>query len=218
MPPGLFFIILFALFKARQTDNQSSGNELEEGLATHLIFRTMVLFIPALLLLTINSHAGEFTIDSAAMLKAHNGLRAGVGSPKVKWSEALEAKAIKRLKELQKMGCVMKHSGPGENLFWASALKTANKKNAFGQWIWHKSLQKISEKDVVSSWASEKKWYAYEEETCHAPMGETCGHYTQLVWEDTREIGCGRSICSDKSQVWLCLYSPAGNIIGEKPY
>ena len=187
-------------------------------MSTCLICRTMVLFIPVLLLMTINSHAGEFTINSAAMVKAHNELRTDVGSPKVKWSEALEAKAVNRLKQLQKIGCVMKHSRPGENLFWASAEKTANKKNAFGQWIWHRSVQNISEKDVVSRWASEKKWYSSKQETCNAPIGESCGHYTQLVWEDTKEIGCGRSICSDKSQVWLCLYSPAGNIIGERPY
>ncbi|MCJ7600248.1 MAG: CAP domain-containing protein [Desulfobulbaceae bacterium] len=97
-------------------------------MSAHRIYRTMVFFIPALLLMTINSHAEEFTIDSAAMVKAHNELRAGIGSPKVKWSEALEAEAVKRLKQLQKMGCVMKHSGPGKNLFWASAKKTANKK------------------------------------------------------------------------------------------
>ncbi|MCK9294720.1 MAG: CAP domain-containing protein [Desulfobulbaceae bacterium] len=184
----------------------------------HRIFRIMVFCLPALLSLTTASRAGEFTIDAAAMVKAHNEQRAAVGSPKVKWSKELESKAINRLKQLQKLGCVMKHSGPGENLFWASARETANKKNAFGQWIWHSTVQKISEKEVVSMWASEKEWYAGDRGTCHAPLGETCGHYTQLVWEDTREIGCGRSICRDKSQVWLCLYSPSGNIIGQRPY
>lgn len=197
---------------------QAFNELLGAGLAAHHFYRTMALFIPALLMMAVNCQAGEFTVDSAAMVKAHNELRAAVGSPGVKWSAALEAKAAKRLKQLQEMGCVMKHSGPGENLFWASAQKNADKKNAFGQWIWHRSVQKISEKDVVSRWASEKKWYSHEQGTCHASIGETCGHYTQLVWEDTREIGCGRSICSDKSQVWLCFYSPAGNIIGERPY
>jgi len=184
----------------------------------HRIYRIMTFFIPALLLVTAGSRAGEFTIDAPAMVKAHNEVRASVGAPKVKWSKALESKAIKRLKQLQKLGCVMKHSGPGENLFWASARETANKKNAFGQWIWHSAVQKISEKEVVAMWAGEKEMYSYEQGTCRAPLGETCGHYTQLVWKDTREIGCGRSICRDKSQVWLCLYAPAGNIIGEKPY
>ncbi|MBU0967827.1 MAG: SCP-like extracellular [Proteobacteria bacterium] len=184
----------------------------------HLIYRIMMFGLPALLTITASSRAGDFTIDALAMVKAHNEKRAMVGSPEVKWSKELESKAINRLKQLQKLGCVMKHSGPGENLFWASARETANKKNAFGQWIWHGEVQKISEKDVVFMWAGEKEMYSYKQGTCSAPLGETCGHYTQLVWKDTREIGCGRSICKDKSQVWLCLYAPAGNIIGEKPY
>ncbi|RJX29411.1 MAG: hypothetical protein C4531_10550 [Desulfurivibrio sp.] len=184
----------------------------------HLFYRIMLFCLPALLAAATGSRAGEFTVDAGAMVKAHNQLRAAVGAPKVSWSRTLEARAAKRLKELQKMGCAMKHDGPGENLFWASPRQTANKKNAFGQWIWHNSVQNFSEKDVVARWASEKQWYANDEGACRAPRGETCGHYTQLVWADTTEIGCGRSICRDKSQVWLCLYAPAGNIIGQRPF
>jgi len=54
--------------------------------------------------------------------------------------------------------------------------------------------------------------------------GEQCGHYTQIVWANTRFLGCGFSTCSGlvgwpQGRTFLvCNYSPAGNFIGEAPY
>ena len=49
--------------------------------------------------------------------------------------------------------------------------------------------------------------------------GGECRGYTQLVWSDTTEVGCGSAICQDsKAQVWVCQYLPQGNIIGTRPY
>ena len=44
------------------------------------------------------------------------------------------------------------------------------------------------------------------------------GHYTQVVWKNSKEVGCAMAVCSDKSQVWVCNYSPPGNISGQKPH
>jgi len=45
------------------------------------------------------------------------------------------------------------------------------------------------------------------------------GHYTQMVWRTTREIGCAVAKRTDISgYIVVCRYSPAGNIIGQKPY
>ena len=64
--------------------------------------------------------------------------------------------------------------------------------------------------------ASERSNYSYDSNSC-AP-GEDCGHYTHIVWRDTREVGCGVATGADGSGVWVCNYNPAGNVDSESPY
>ena len=40
---------------------------------------------------------------------------------------------------------------------------------------------------VVDAWASEAPGYDYKTNSCRAA---TCGHYTQMVWRNTHEVGC----------------------------
>lgn len=77
---------------------------------------------------------------------------------------------------------------------------------------------------VVQNWASESSFYDYGKNTC-AP-GKTCGHYTQLVWRNTTQVGCATKVCNKNSpfsgftqwQLWVCNYSPPGNFVGQRPY
>jgi hypothetical protein len=39
------------------------------------------------------------------------------------------------------------------------------------------------------------------------------GHYSQIVWEDTKEVGCGIS-----NGIVVCRYNPPGNMGGQKAY
>lgn len=66
--------------------------------------------------------------------------------------------------------------------------------------------------------ASEVQWYDYASNSCNAPAGKSCGHYTQVVWAKSTEVGCGVAICDGKGQIWVCNYKPAGNFSGQKPY
>ena len=51
--------------------------------------------------------------------------------------------------------------------------------------------------------------------------GKEVGHYTQVIWGDTVEIGCGFVLFSAQGsyqQFLICNYGPAGNDEGELPY
>lgn len=55
---------------------------------------------------------------------------------------------------------------------------------------------------------------------------EATGHFTQLVWKATRQMGCARVDCgydpeedddnSDRAKGWyvVCEYDPPGNVVG----
>ncbi len=143
----------------------------------------------------------------SAMVAAHNQWRSQVGVPRLKWSEKLVDVAQSWADTLKNRGCGFYHSGNGygENLYKASPLIWSN-----GQ----RDFQDKTPKEVIDSWGSEIKYYNYANNSCSG----VCGHYTQVVWKGTTEVGCAMSVCDDKSQIWACSYSPAGNIVGQKPY
>jgi hypothetical protein len=58
---------------------------------------------------------------------------------------------------------------------------------------------------------------------CYKKMhSDGCGHYTQVVWRTSTELGCGVASCKTQDgwnqDIWICNYGPAGNIGGQKPY
>jgi len=158
-------------------------------------------------------------LDPYRMVRAHNVWRTRAGLPGLHWSKKLADKAADRAEKLAREGCTLKHSGGeyGENLFWESPLKISTNTGS-GGWRQRNELPKVTEQEVVDSWAAERQWYSHQTNTCNAPAGKGCGHYTQLVWKNTREVGCARAICPDNAQIWVCLYDPPGNYIGEMPY
>ncbi len=148
---------------------------------------------------------------------AHNKVRTAHGLNPLRWSDSLAAYAQEWADQLANTNnCKMRHRPSnggrfnqkhGENLWWASPR------------VWSdglKEVQNITIDRVVKDWADEKPFYNYNANTCKA--GEQCGHYTQIVWRETTEVGCAYQQCRDKSQLWVCNYNPPGNYIGERPY
>lgn len=76
---------------------------------------------------------------------------------------------------------------------------------------------------IVAAWAVEGDAFDYKRNRCAS--GEVCGHYTQVVWRDSTQIGCGMARCDAGGPfgdhewfMWVCNYSPAGNWSGQRPY
>lgn len=143
---------------------------------------------------------------------AHNQIRAmvqtGTPLPALTWSPALAATAaawVAQCKDVDApMGLVDHNAGRstghpyyvGENIYASSG-------SATGQ-------------GAVTSWASEGANYNYATNTC---TGGTCGHYTQVVWRATLEVGCALGDCPGLTyrSTIVCDYGPGGNS-GGKPY
>lgn len=152
----------------------------------------------------------DLVFDINEMLKTHNAVRREKGLNDLTWSIDLAKEAQEWSEVLRDEKCVMRHdleSPYGENIFWQQ--QTGGDTNGFVS----------TPSDAVFWWAAEEKYYNYNKNTCD--KGEQCGHYTQIVWADTTEVGCGVSYCQGKDKrtdIWVCRYNPPGNIIGTRPY
>jgi pathogenesis-related protein 1 len=131
-----------------------------------------------------------------AMLAAHNAVRARVGVRRLVWSEKLAAYAQQWADTLVREGKFDHHANSpyGENLFEVNG-------------------GEASPAQVVESWASEARDYNPGSNQCRG----MCGHYTQIVWRDTKAVGCAVARRSQR-EVWVCNYDPPGNYVGQRPY
>jgi uncharacterized protein YkwD len=130
------------------------------------------------------------------MLSAHNDVRAKVGVAPLEWSDQLAAVSQKWAERLVARGEFVHtpHSAFGENLYETTGTTTPPAQ-------------------VVAGWASEARHYDYRSNQCRG----MCGHYTQIVWRDTKKVGCGVAQRGNR-EVWVCTYDPPGNWVGKRPY
>ncbi|GER36387.1 pathogenesis-related protein 1 [Striga asiatica] len=149
--------------------------------------------IPLIIFLIISAHAQNSPKD---FVDAHNAARAEVGVQPLVWDSKVEAFAENYANE-RSQDCAMQHSsGPyGENL-------------AAGSWD-------LSAKEAVDMWVSEKNAYDLESNSC---VGGECLHYTQVVWNSSTRVGCGRALCKNGWTFVTCNYDPPGNYNGERPF
>jgi pathogenesis-related protein 1 len=151
--------------------------------------------------------AGLTRAQTEEIVRAHDRWRQRAGVPPLGWAADLAARAQARASYLAAHGCGIEH-GPlpvdvGENLCWVGPLTSVGRKN---------ELSTVTATWVVDAWGAESADYSAERETC-APNRQ-CGHYTQIVWATTAEVGCGMAVCPTLGQVWVCNYRPRGNVRG----
>ncbi|XP_034829894.1 venom allergen 3-like [Maniola hyperantus] len=70
----------------------------------------------------------------------------------------------------------------------------------------------------INAWFDEVRIFGFK------PIsgGHGTGHYSQLVWGETSQVGCGYTFYYDPSRgytkLYVCNYGPGGNVIGSNPY
>ena len=131
----------------------------------------------------------------AGLLAAHNELRERHCAPPMTWSDALAATAQKWADTLRKKGCLFGHDNDtsyGENL------------------AFFRPIGRVDGAGVVAGWYQEVDDYNFKK----PGFSMKTGHFTQLVWTTTTELGCGVTSCGE-GEIWVCRYNPPGNYRGQ---
>ncbi len=88
-----------------------------------------------------------------------------------------------------------------------------------GESLWQGTAGAYGPDEMVAGWIAEKKDFVYGAfpAVTKAADWHVVGHYTQVVWRNTKELGCARA-AAGAWDILVCRYNPAGNMVGEKPY
>ncbi|XP_071788902.1 GLIPR1-like protein 1 [Asterias amurensis] len=149
-----------------------------------------------------------------AFLDTHNSYRGDTSPPAADMHKMVWNDDLAKMAQAWSEKCVFAHGQPdgitspfphvGQNLYVASGTVVAP-----------------PDGQVVSKyWHDEVAFFDFDDNECSG----VCGHYTQEVWSDTTDLGCGWAFCPtvenafDNGWVVTCNYGPGGNYEGEKPY
>ena len=149
--------------------------------------------------------------EQQQMLDLHNTLRAKYGAPPLTWDATL-ASCAQDWANQRAAGEQQAHRSPnryGENVF--------------GNWsCCDPAAFTSTPADPMGFWGGEEPNYDVATNSCVA--GTVCGHFTQVVWSTTTQLGCGKALTPDSPQPgatsasWVCNYNPPGNMAGRAPY
>uniref|UniRef100_A0A3Q2DQD9 Cysteine rich secretory protein 3 n=1 Tax=Cyprinodon variegatus TaxID=28743 RepID=A0A3Q2DQD9_CYPVA len=139
--------------------------------------------------------------EQTEIVNKHNTLRRGVNPTasnmmKMSWNKEAAANA-----QAWAATCSMQHSssssreitsGCGENLYMSSSKNT-----------WSNAIQ---------TWYNEVKDYRYG---VGSTNGGVVGHYTQVVWAKSNQVGCAMAYCpnSKYKYFYVCHYCPPSEIL-----
>ena len=134
------------------------------------------------------------------LLIAHNLERDRVNVPRLGWSAKLAAQAQA----------------------WADTLASSNRfehaqdRDGAGENLWMGPARRYSAEQMIGGFVEEVRYYRSGQFPDVSSTGSwhDVGHYTQLIWRGTQEVGCavGRGQTND---ILVCRYFPAGNVLGQ---
>jgi hypothetical protein len=138
------------------------------------------------------------------ILAAQNAARAELGLPPLTWNGTLAGQAKQWADHLagtrEFRHGVGSGSGQGENL-------------------WEGTRGAYTPEEMARAWVEEKRYFRRGRFPDVSTTGDwaSVGHYSQIVWRSTHEVGCAISSNAD-SDILVCRYSNPGNVLGQQPY
>jgi len=148
--------------------------------------------------IAISEDKQQFSKFQQDALKAHNNYRNRHGAANLTLDNQLCKRAAEYADYLANTD-TFEHSGDadyGENLYWSWSSDP--------RW-------RLEGEEPVTSWYDECRGYNYTRE----PVSLDTGHFTQLVWSDTTQLGVGVTQSEKTGKFYVVMkYYPPGNIIG----
>jgi len=142
---------------------------------------------------------------NARLLAAHNAERMRLGVAALDWDSSLATDARVWADNLAATGR-FEHSADDPN------------KPLQGENLWAGTPRAFSPEAMVGLWRAEKADYRPGMFPNNSRSGdvEKVGHYTQLIWRNSRRVGCATAV-GRYEEFLVCRYSEAGNISGQRP-
>jgi uncharacterized protein YkwD len=140
------------------------------------------------------------------VLEAHNRYRQEVGVPNLVWSADLAKSAQKWADHLASLG--------GETL-----MHDDRRKHGQGENLAMGTAGAYSMSELVAGWGEEKQHFKAGKfpNVSKTRNWQDVGHYTQVVWRDTKQVGCAKATAGG-NDILVCRYLKPGNRVGSKVF
>lgn len=158
---------------------------------------TRAFYVVCIFLVSMSLGWADDQISQTAkdILQRHNELRKKHGAPPVKWNSKIAEVAQAWAQTNAAAGRMFHSKGKyGENIYWTSGGMPSGK-------------------SVVDAWYNEIQFYDYEK----PGFSLKTGHFTQVIWKSSKEIGAGWARSPDGGFFVVCNYDPPGNYKGKFP-
>jgi pathogenesis-related protein 1 len=134
---------------------------------------------------TLKPSTGLSAGETGQVLVAHNNARAKVGTQPLVSSRKLASYAQQWANHLASSGCRMEHRP-----------SSGKCKQKYGENLFRGAAGYYGVADAVEAWENEKSAYG---EAVDISTFQSYGHYTQLVWANTKSVGCSKAECGVRS-------------------
>ncbi len=142
---------------------------------------------------------------ASRILASHNAERMRLRLPPLKWNRRLESEAADWANWIGQRGRLEHASG--------------TLRNGTGENVWMGSAGVWDVETMVGMFLEEREHYRHGNfpEISRTGNWADVGHYTQVIWRDTKEVGCAVATTRG-NDVLVCRYWPAGNVWGARAY
>ncbi len=156
----------------------------------------------AIIVIAVPSAAQRSNPFAIELLEAHNEARDAVGVPRLAWSNRLAREAQEWAQELARQGRMV-HAD-------------RSNRNGAGENLWMGSAGRYSAQTMVDGFIAEQRHFTSGTFPQVSTTGNwrDVGHYTQVIWRDTREVGCAVAP-GEHYDFLVCRYFPAGNVYNQ---